>query len=227
MAYVAITDRLINDVERKINSMRSAETAGVPNVDNIRAEILKDPAVMALCIDKLWEREKDLRDRLSKYNKKGQLKLTVVHDYVTESGEKKRIKIFNARELPTTDAIPCLADTGDGYYKYAAVTLPETFDPRCTTIAEAEKQLEEIKGRWDAVETQVKNFLRSCKSLNEAVKLWPDVTRYIPKEDMERLEKNAPKQQKEASKALEALKAMDFDTINASTVLARMAGAKV
>jgi len=66
-----------------------------------------------------------------------------------------------------------------------------------------------------------------CKSLNEAIKLWPDVQRYVPKQFLDRVAKKAEKSAGAASQGAEALKGIDVDMVNTSVVLARMAGATV
>lgn len=225
MAYVAITDRLVDDVKSKINTMEGSELNTLPNSSQLQAELLKDPAVLARIMGKFWEPVADIRERLEQYNKPATVQIRAYHTTVGEGGKVEKLRLL-AGDFGKRD-VPCTVDTGEGYYKYAALEVDETFDPRLMEILTIEQQHKEVRDRWEAVTNQVINFLRSCKSLNEAVKLWPEVTRYLPKEAVDRLNQNAPKQQKEASKALEALKAMDFDTINASTVLARMAGARV
>jgi hypothetical protein len=53
------------------------------------------------------------------------------------------------------------------------------------------------------------------------------VVRYVPKQYIDKMNVKTEKQEKKASSAMEALKAIDMDAVNASTVLARMAGARV
>lgn len=47
----------------------------------------------------------------------------------------------------------------------------------------------EMTERWSKVATDIDGFLSKCKSLNEAVKLFPTVRMYIDKSDIERLER--------------------------------------
>jgi hypothetical protein len=224
MAYVAITDRLVNDVATKISRMETAELNAMPNPASLKTDIGNDPAIQTKAVEKLWEPVADLRERLEPFNRTVTLRVKVLDRTENAAGESVTSLLF---EHDFQATVPCTTKIEEGYYPRAKVTMYSDIDPRCAVIAEQTTARREAEVRWAAVAKQVTEFLRSCKSLNEAVKLWPDVARYIDKSDLERLEKNAPKAQKEVSKAMEALKAMDLDAINASTVLARMAGAKV
>jgi DNA polymerase elongation subunit (family B) len=84
----------------------------------------------------------------------------------------------------------------------------------------------ECSKRWTKVQDQVLKFLGSCKSLNEAIKLWPDVRRYIPKDYLKRVDTKVEKTKTKSSGA-DALAGMDMDMVNTSLVLARMAGASL
>ena len=86
-------------------------------------------------------------------------------------------------------------------------------------------KLTEMTNRWKVVESKVKEFLHSCKSLNEAVKTWPDVVMYVDKEDVERM--GVKREKARESEALKALAAMDTDALVGAAVIARMSGAAV
>jgi hypothetical protein len=83
----------------------------------------------------------------------------------------------------------------------------------------------EIKDRWQKHENQLREFLKSCKSLNEAIKLWPDIRRYVPADDLARHDEKVVKEKRDQSEAMRKLAAMDLDSLAASTVLSRMVGA--
>jgi hypothetical protein len=76
--------------------------------------------------------------------------------------------------------------------------------------------------RWDNTENKIVEFLQSCKSLNEAVKLWPDVTLYVEKCDIDRM--GVKREKVKESKALEALKELDTDALVSNAVISRMSG---
>jgi len=76
--------------------------------------------------------------------------------------------------------------------------------------------------RWKLVESQVKSFLTNCKSLNEALKLYPDLAMYIPEEYIARVNEKKDATPKEASRAAEVLKSIDTDALRAAAVISRM-----
>ena len=226
MAYVAITSNLVNSVRNNIVHLCTAETRTAPDPSQLIQELKRDSSVVQRVIDRLWEPERDLRERLSRYDREIDLRLVAVRPYYDETNSTTT---HTAIELDFgKHKVPCFATVvGSGYYPRVDLRVTEDFDARLVEVFDQLAVRREIDNRWEAVAEQVVKFLESCKSLNEAVKLWPDVTRYLNRDHKERLEHNAPKKAKEESSAIAALKAMDFDTINASTVLARMSGAKV
>jgi hypothetical protein len=85
----------------------------------------------------------------------------------------------------------------------------------------------EISDRWDKIMSQVREFLENCKSLNEALKLWPDLRVYIPNDYLERVEKKAQRSGSSTSSAAEVLAKIDTQEVQAAAVIARLSGASV
>jgi hypothetical protein len=114
-----------------------------------------------------------------------------------------------------------------GYYGSGAVTIyvrreqHPYFDEWCKWY----ERSHEITARWGAIKTQIEAYLRECKSLNQAVKLWPDITRYLDSEYRQRLEMEVVKTKPDPTSALQKLQSMDMEQITASTVLARLISA--
>jgi hypothetical protein len=88
-----------------------------------------------------------------------------------------------------------------------------------------QKEVDEVKQRWKKVATEIVKFLQNCKSLNEALKLWPDVRIYIPNEFIVRVEHKAERSAA-TSTALDVLKSIDTDGAVAAAVGARLAAAR-
>jgi hypothetical protein len=63
-------------------------------------------------------------------------------------------------------------------------------------------------------------FLGKCKSLNEALKLWPGVKMYIPREYIERVERKVERKVREK----EILEDTPVDTLTAAAIAARLSG---
>ena len=78
----------------------------------------------------------------------------------------------------------------------------------------------EIKAKWSKVEADVMLFLGKCKSLNEALKLWPGVKLYIPAEYIRRVEHKVERKVREK----EIVESVATDELTAAAIAARLAG---
>jgi hypothetical protein len=103
------------------------------------------------------------------------------------------------------------------------IKLTLTDAPELTEWVNYSIEAAEVRQRWDDTRSKVCNFLESCKSLNEGLKLWPDLAHYIPKEYLDRVGEKRAKQEKEVSRAMEMLKSLDTEQLTANVVIARMA----
>ena len=86
--------------------------------------------------------------------------------------------------------------------------------------AEAGFEMNSISLKWDKTEEQVMLFLGKCKSLNEAIKLWPHVALYIDDEDLERFNKKV-----ERKVRTDVLEGIDTDELTAHAIAAKLSGA--
>jgi hypothetical protein len=215
MAYVAISNALINDVEANINKLHGAEASTLPALkfDSPSAELWDH------LLTKLWAPVAHLRTELTPYDTNSNV--TAALNVPKEDKEKRIIGItFGDRK------VPCISKAGMGYYSNLQVTVTEEDHPEFAAYAAAQRVHDECQQRWVGIRNKVVHFLENCKSLNEAVKLWPDVLRYVGQEYKDRMTKTVEKAKKDSG-ALEALRAIDLDTVASSTVIARMAGAKL
>ena len=78
-----------------------------------------------------------------------------------------------------------------------------------------------INERWKKVSADITEFLKKCKSLNEAVKLFPNVTMYIHSEDMERLNRKVERQ----SQRKLIVESFDTEGLTAAAIAAKLAEA--
>lgn len=221
MAYVAISNQLLHDVASQIDKLKDLERQTLkPPVNEMRVAP-DDPQAMAL----IWGDYMHLKDQMPDTWKTQTAKVTMQyrvqmeHDYNTAYFQ-----------------LICNSDSGfitprvQGYTSYGLdVTYKEESDcpPIMAEILEYTKQVTEVDSRWKGIRGQVKDFLNNCKSLNEALKLWPDLRIYIPPRYIERMEANSPSAKKNAqeSAALKALQSIDTDFVVAAAVGARMASA--
>lgn len=212
MAYVSISQELINEVSNKLGRMRSAELSAMPDTDKFGIELLAAPGGKDYVDSLVWGPLLDIKSRLDAENLTTNL---TVHFQLGKGSVNLPSYLIPRRST-------------NSYYmdvKASMETAPEELRALLRRFEETFTQREECAQRWKTVEKQVKDFLNKCKSLNEALKLWPDVRRYVDTRFLERVEKKVERSASAGSDAAEALKAIDMDTVQASTVLARMAGA--
>jgi hypothetical protein len=217
MAYVSVNKELLQLVTDKMNLMRSKELGGLPDPVGLLQQWADSPDVREMAEAKLWLPVLHLQEQLRPFNQHDMVK--VVADFANEHVSTGRQQVSHDVRMD----VPCIYNRASKYEDtIATVTVDESESPAVAAIADAHRNRQEAAKRWDAVIKQVTEFLSACKSLNEAVKLWPDVTRYVHQSYLDRMQIKTEKAER-TSTALDALRKLDLDAIQASTVLARMA----
>lgn len=218
MAYVAITESLIGRVSSTISERMGLELNTLVNPQVAIQSLHNDPRAVQVIANKLWAGLDDIRGRIWEFNYPLSVSLIVLSAPQSAGGE-----VVGSQTIMIADA-PCTIKR-EPYENYQIIVHPED-SPAFAEIVEHHNIWAECANRWLKVQEQVVTFLRSCKSLNEAVKLWPDVRTYIPSDALKRLDAKSEKAAADEArrlKALEALKAIDIDNVRTSEVLARMA----
>jgi hypothetical protein len=212
MAYVAISGNLISNVSHKIDNLKRAEIKAIPEVSN-HEKLHEAPEDLVLLV---WGEHNHLRNVIpTQWTKtRDDIKLRV--NWTTPEG-KEDYMIYN---VELGKKIVCPPDAG-GYSH--TVLVDESYHMMSEYVAYY-KQVHDIEARWDKVQAQILQFLKGCKSLNEALKLWPDVRIYIHSEDLARVDKKVERSVASNS-ALDILKSIDTDGAVAAAVGARLAGA--
>ena len=205
MAYVAISGNLEERTKDIISAMRRAEVESIPKYepvmsvdsDFINRTVWKEYLHLKTQMPGKWLHSTENINVEFKVGEK-----TATHGFKMASPYliPPRVAPYQVHEIPDTETDPeflnCL--------RYYSVLL-------------------EIHARWNKVDKDVRNFLNSCKSLNEAVKLWPDVTMYINPEDINRM--GVKREKARESEALAALASMDTDMLVGAAVISRMSQA--
>jgi hypothetical protein len=212
MAYVAISGNLINNVSHKIDNLKRAEIKAIPEVSN-HLQLHEAPEDLMLFV---WGEHNHLRNVIPNEWTKTRENINLRVNWTTPEG-KEDYMIYH---LEITKKIVCPPDAG-GYSH--TVSVDESYHLVSEYVAYY-KQVHDIEARWDKVQTQILQFLKGCKSLNEALKLWPDVRIYIHSEDLARVDKKVERSASTNS-ALDILKSIDTDGAVAAAVGARLAGA--
>jgi hypothetical protein len=78
-----------------------------------------------------------------------------------------------------------------------------------------------INARWEKIKVDIDEFLQKCKSLNEAVKLFPGVRMYIHAHDIQRLERKLERPTQRAK----IVEGVDTEGLTAAAIAAKLAAA--
>ena len=210
MAFVGISSSLLSRVSNKISNMERAELKTLGEEPKVTL-----PPDNPNILKALWGEHLHLKDLIPddwKYTISN-MRASVCIPLENYESETYGYNIAFTAETK--------APITHGYYQVynLDVSLPEL-----TEIHEYAAKHVDIARRWHNVSKKIADYLKSCKSLNEAVKTWPDVTLYIDKEDLDRLEVKREKQVKSTA-ATEALADMNVDELVGAVVIARMSGA--
>jgi hypothetical protein len=103
------------------------------------------------------------------------------------------------------------------------LAMPDVVAGRAEALAawEENKQVVFLKAKWDKVEKDILEFLGKCKTLNEAVRLFPGVRMYVQRDDLERLDRKVER----FSERKKIVQEMATDELTAAAIAARLAGA--
>lgn len=222
MATVYITKELISRVQSVINKMRMAERASdLPNIDkNIQLDARQ------LYNIGCWGAEHvHLKDIIPK-------------DWMQEVPEAP-VSVFGTLDDGTniktrvrfTGMTKAYARPSKDYWNRSASeltidqlrALPEDMPGRSELLQRWDDAVLEfaLNARWEKVSDDISAFLNKCKSLNEAVKLFPGVRMYINRDDIERLDRKVERQ----SQRKLIVESYDTDGLTAAAIAAKLAEA--
>lgn len=213
MAYVAISRTLIADTHNTISQMCEKEKALLPAV---RSELLiaaDDPTVEAF----IWGQHLHLKDQIPDNwkDRTTHLMLRVDHVLPDETPITSTFKLTAQNSgsfvVPRTEQ-----RTYYGYYFNVSEQHP-LLPQDVRDYAANQRNCFEIEQKWKSIDDQVKRFLESAKSLNEALKLWPALSMYIAPSYIERV-KAATSRSATVSGALDVLNEIQTDEITAAAV---------
>lgn len=222
MATVGITKELISRVKTKINGMRKAERANdLPDIDkkySIDASKLynigcwgADHIHLLESIPKDWLTESLEADITIRgwTDEVESLKTSVRFSGMTFAYQRPRDNYYNRTDSELTlEQVRAFPEETPG----RAELLQRWSDATIERVIDA---------RWAKVEADITEFLGKCKTLNEAVKLFPGVRMYIHYEDIERLER---KLERPAQRA-KIVESYDTEGLTAAAIAAKLAAA--
>ena len=213
MAYVSISQDLRNAVRSNIAAMKNMERDGIKKPASICDQTVSgtDPAMEQL----VWGEHHHLKAMMPKewLRETEYINLRTKIMFENGSGVMASVRVnFNPKMITPPNA---------DRYGYD-INLPADH-PLVPELTAYYTEMRSIEERWSAVGTQIMDFLGACKSLNEALKLWPDVRIYIPKQFLERVERKVERAVNTGG--AEAIKKVDTDAAVSAAAIARMMGA--
>lgn len=145
--------------------------------------------------------------------------------YILDDATKQKCRM---RFVGVTDARP---RPSNNRYSYDESTiriedlraLPEETVGRTEALEYWDSFIEhcDITQRWEKIRTDVDNFLQKCKSVNEGVKLFPNIRMYLHSEDIERLDKPVVRK---ASERQDIVADLDVSELTAAAMSAKLMG---
>lgn len=243
MAYVSLSRDLRHEVRSKIHSLKRTELDGIKPAEGAITELHKalDPEIKRREI--IRNRPAGLEGYDHLFTKANRLvyRNWEVDVVVFDKIDDREIPISSGRvDIGDVPAYFTLNPHGGNVSSWPRPQYSFSREDLLNSTTEREKveaglawvdAQRECHDRWNRVERQINDFLDTCKSLNEALKLLPDIERYVPEYYLSRVNEkrggtaSAKKTDEEARKAevLAALKNVDVEVVRTSEVLARMA----
>jgi hypothetical protein len=161
----------------------------------------------------------------------------IPHDWlakVTESRISLRGSLDDGRILSTNvhfTGLNAFQRPSDSYYsKGSSVVnledlraMPEVVAGRAELLKRWDEavQVHYINERWAKILNDIDEFLDKCKTLNEAVKLFPGVRLYIHADDLERLDRKVER----ASQRRKIVEELAVDELTAAAIASKLMGA--
>jgi hypothetical protein len=233
MALVRISKQLIADVRARVQYLRDAEINEAPTPATTRQACTGDGAE-PLAAFVLWGEHLHLKSQMPEQWLTRAQKVSFRTAYTHDDGHVERTATV------AVEGVTLCAPPGTNVYWNGNVdvdvpysTIEEAasneLSPYHTTakyvmeMVEHEKRRRRINRTWAPRETQLVQFLEKCKSLNEAIKLWPQIKLYVPKDYIDTVETPVVRPQAVTRKE-KVTEGLDSDGLTAAAIAARLAG---
>lgn len=215
MAYVAISQALINETEQNITRMRDREKGQLP-APAIEMKVKHDDPIAT---NIAWGAHAHLKNTLPEEWTQSVDSISINITY--QFNEAPRDTCFTVRSIDKQFLVPHLRSNG---YNCANIKVYEDHpfvQQFASALVESRRTHDEINVKWAGIKEQVIKFLRSAKSLNEALKLWPALALYISDTYISRVNDKVARGAT-VSRAAEILAQMETDNITAAAVSAKL-----
>jgi hypothetical protein len=237
MAYVKLTDSILGDIRLQITNKANKELATVPmpmipltaeQIENVERYIWADYYPLRSQMPPHWmtQHQDELRVRFDRPNlgQEGGSAPSLLNTVLTTVLTTVVTLVFppdQGRNNHGTRLGQAYRDSPDSHYLFHSSIYGGWTDDAVAELFEKQDLHWSVKNRWIKVQNEVIGFLKEAKSINEAVKLWPAVTAYLPEGVLEKIQKKSDRSET-MSRAAEMLAKMDTDAAIMSAVAAEM-----
>jgi hypothetical protein len=237
MALVRISKQLIEDVKRVVNSLGHKE---IGQINQPRLEVVPFNEHIRSISALFWGEHAHLRDLMPKQWCVKARGFTINTRHTHEDGyvEHTSQVSFLAPGLEVVLPPETVLGYTNGTHNVASMRVEydviagAAADPGhlhhavaapVFAVVQYEQAVRKVRRAWDARRDQIVHFLSKCKSLNEAIKLWPEVKLYVPKHYIDTVETPVVRAQPVTRKE-KVLADVDTDDITAAAIAAKLQG---
>jgi hypothetical protein len=233
MALVRISRQLITEVEGRINHLRVAEVNATPAPSCEVRSFIGDGAEH-LAAQILWGEHLHLKSQMpASWVNKAQ---TAAFETLYRHDDGHNETTAQVKFTGVGVAVP--PGTSVGWEGKIVVRVPySTIEEAAAddlhvhhivarhvmAVVEREKSGRKIGKVWNDRQAQIVQFLNKCKSLNEAIKLWPQVKLYVPRNYIDTVETAVVRSPAVVRKE-KVTEGLDSDGLTAAAIAARLAG---
>lgn len=216
---VAITKKLLWDVEKQVRTMRNKELHQISTLIEIENDETGE-----WFLELWWKEHIHLKDMLpDDWKGTPDDSYVQINDVpVTDEGGPVKYEEFVVNYEMLGDWDHTMPPSYNPYANIMHIPyeqMPEQFRPGL----EKAKQYRAAEARWNRVQQQVTKFLSECPSLNKALELWPDFRVYVPQNYLDTVALPTPKRTKrDLSAATSVLDGLDKGTLMAAKVRERL-----
>ena len=212
MALVRISKQLLQDVERTVNNIKNKTLETVVEPKNPT----KNPVYTDKCVERALE---------AAWGDHAHLKDVVPQNWMTKIG---RVDITITPVIPEFQVAKTVLfppKTEIKYGDYVEVRLPELAAPdgMITEYRAYFKERAETAKKFETIGKQIATFLKSCKSLNDALKKYPEVALYVPQAYLDIITEVRTREAREKEEAV-AEPEIDKELITSMGVLGSLQG---
>lgn len=198
MALVRVSEVLVAEVGKQVDAIsKKAYDLSVAPLNPTKASETMD-AIYAAATKQLWSKYEHLRNIVPVEWLKDSNRVDVK---ITDAPSIGELMIEKRIQMPPN------AQAGYGYVEVRLKLADLPFDLMAKMAAFNTASTEHAK-KFDQIKAQVVGFLENSRSLNDALKRFPDLALYIPKEFLDRVERKVARA---ASVLSEPLKGIEID----------------